>query len=370
MNAYNKLLLILMVIVSVVTVQSEMVWGVPQLCTSVENDYKDRRINNVRPYHNRAASIRYDPSLICNQNALCETLPGTFAYVYGQVGIYYRNTDLSLPVFVPLSVKEAALSKEGKYMIPKWDGKIFWMKINPNKAPIGLQPFYLDDDTSCSGCMEFISRSMLYKKNGVDYSGYPYNGVRMYMYIKVDADFRVMSYTIDIFDQDDNLAQRGLTLNIGDQVQMLYFEDDEDDTSLQWESVSLEDFVLVTQEPVFEYAGYIPGRDFGCTNCAGRIDLPQSDLFFRMVGYVHDAANDVDMPTYSQHTALGKLRDNVCAAYPQLTTKAPTLADVVEGLRILASLAPQHFCFRDVNSDNKFDMAEVVWMLQKIAGLR
>jgi len=27
-------------------------------------------------------------------------------------------------------------------------------------------------------------------------------------------------------------------------------------------------------------------------------------------------------------------------------------------------------CFRDVNSDNKFDMAEVIRMLQKIAGLR
>jgi len=67
---------------------------------------------------------------------------------------------------------------------------------------------------------------------------------------------------------------------------------------------------------------------------------------------------------------MGKLRDNVCAAYPNLTTKAPNLADVVEGLRILASLSPKNFCFRDVNSDNKSDMAEVVWMLQKIAGLR
>jgi len=67
---------------------------------------------------------------------------------------------------------------------------------------------------------------------------------------------------------------------------------------------------------------------------------------------------------------MGNLRDNVCAAYPQQTTKDPNLADVIEGLRILASLAPKNFCFRDVNSDNKFDMAEVIRMLQKIAGLR
>jgi len=69
-------------------------------------------------------------------------------------------------------------------------------------------------------------------------------------------------------------------------------------------------------------------------------------------------------------TSAGSAYPSVCAAYPNLTTEDPTLADVVEGLRILASLAPQNFCFRDVNGDNKFDMAEVVWMLQKIAGLR
>jgi len=67
---------------------------------------------------------------------------------------------------------------------------------------------------------------------------------------------------------------------------------------------------------------------------------------------------------------LGKLKDNVCAAYPQQTTASPGLSDVIEGLRIVASLSPQHFCFRDVNTDGKFDMAEVVWMIQKIAGLR
>jgi len=127
---------------------------------------------------------------------------------------------------------------------------------------------------------------------------------------------------------------------------------------------------LITQEPKFEYAGYIPGRDIGCSNCGGNIDLPKADLYFRIVGYVHDAETDTEKPIYSARTAMGKLSDNVCAAYPNLTTKEPTLADVVEGLRILASLAPQNFCFRDVNTDGKFDMAEVVWMLQKISGMR
>jgi hypothetical protein len=101
------------------------------------------------------------------------------------------------------------------------------------------------------------------------------------------------------------------------------------------------------------------------------MSLPQVDIFFRIVGYVVDTQTDtIKQRRYSQKTAMGKLKDNVCAAYPQLTTAEPTLADVVEGLRIVASLAPQNFCFRDVNSDNKFDMAEVIWMLQKIAVLR
>gem|GEM_PF-3070401 len=105
------------------------------------------------------------------------------------------------------------------------------------------------------------------------------------------------------------------------------------------------------------------------TDCSDKVDLPQTDLFFPAAGYVHDAESDIEKPRYSEKTPMGKLRDNVCAAYPNLTSKEPTLADVVEGLKILASLIPQNFCFRDVNADNQFDMAEVVWMLRKIAEL-
>lgn len=60
---------------------------------------------------------------------------------------------------------------------------------------------------------------------------------------------------------------------------------------------------------------------------------------------------------------------NECFTYPNLTTEDPALEDVVEGLKILATLSSQNFCFRDVNNDSKFDMVEAVWMLQKIAGL-
>lgn len=60
---------------------------------------------------------------------------------------------------------------------------------------------------------------------------------------------------------------------------------------------------------------------------------------------------------------------NDCAAYPNLTTEDPALVDVVEGLKVLASLSSQNFCFRDVNNDSVFNMVEVVWMLRKIGGL-
>jgi len=324
------------------------------------------------PHINKRNRTAY-PTLTCGQNALCGTLDGDFDWVYGQVGIYYFNTDLNRNVFVPLYVKEAAFSDDGyliPYMIPKWDGKVFWMNINPDKPPLWIQPYYLDDDPGCAGCMNFISRGMMYKQKDKDYSDYPYGAALMYMYVSVDADFTVKSYTIDVYDQDDNLAQQGLKLNIGDQVQTFYVEDDEDD-SPDWNVVSLEDSVLITQEPKFENAGYIPGRDIGCSNCGGKIDLPQTDLFFRIAGYhLVGGVYERTIPTYSARTAMGKLSDNVCAAYPQLTTNDPTLADVVEGLRIIASLTPQNFCFRDVNGDNKFGMEEVIWMLQKMAVLR
>jgi len=380
MKACKKMFFTVMVVVLAIAVQSKTVFGDPR--SIITGDQFD-----VRSFHYMALdqiplssprksfrSNRDNSSLTCGQNALCGTLDGNFDWVYGQVGIYYFNTDLNRNVFVPLYVKEAALSNDGyliPYMIPKWDGKVFWMTLNPDKPPIWIQPYYLDDDPSCAGCMKFISRVMMYKQKDKDYSAYPYGAARMYMYVSVNADFTVRSYSIDVYDQDDKLAQQGLKLNIGDQVQTLYVEDDDDDDSPDWDFVSLEDWVPITQEPKFEYAGYIPGRDIGCSNCGGKIDLPQTDLFFRIVGYhVLNGLTERTRPTYSARTAMGKLRDNVCAAYPNLTNKAPTLADVIEGLRILASLAPQHFCFRDVNSDNKFDMAEVVWMLQKIAGLR
>lgn len=107
----------------------------------------------------------------------------------------------------------------------------------------------------------------------------------MYMFLKVDADFNVISYTMRVYDQDENLAQKGLKLNIGDQVKTTYIEDDDDDVSPDWDMVTFEnDYTVVTQEPTFEYAGYIPGRDLGCPNCEGKIDIPQTDLFFRVVG--------------------------------------------------------------------------------------
>jgi len=381
MKACKKMFFTVMVVVLAIAVQSKTVFGDPR--SIITGDQFD-----VRSFHYMALdqiplssprksfrSNRDNSSLTCGQNALCGTLDGNFDWVYGQVGIYYFNTDLNRNVFVPLYVKEAALSGGSyttPYMIPKWDGKVFWMTLNPNKPPLWIQPYYLDDDPGCSGCMKFISRAMLYKQKDKDYSDYPYGAALMYMYVSVDADFTVKSYTIDVYDQDDNLPEsgKGLKLNIGDQVQTIYVEDDDDDDSPDWNTVSLEDPVLITQEPKFEYAGYIPGRDIGCSNCGGKVDLPQTDLFFRIVGYhVVDGVTERTRPTYSARTAMGKLSDNVCAAYPQLTTKEPTLADVIEGLKILASLIPQNFCFRDVNTDGKFDMAEVVWMLQKIVEL-
>jgi len=252
-------------------------------------------------------------------------------------------------VFVPLYVKGAALSDDGDYiipyMIPKWDGKVLWMNINRDKSSLFIQPLYLDDasTTPCPGCMELISTAMLYKQKGKDYSAYLYGAALMYMYISLDANMQVKDYTIDVYDQDDNLAQQGVKLNIGDEVQKVFIENDADETSKDWEFVSLENPTVVTREPQFKYAGYIPGRDF-ITDYSNKIDLPQTDILFRFVGYVVDTATDTVIQTkYSQRQKIGTLRDNVCAAYPQLTTKAPNLADVIEGLRILASLAPQHF---------------------------
>jgi len=331
-----KKLFAVLIVMSAVLIQPEISFSGRTTDCPISFKNVRRAISHNFPFHPLRKEYRSDTSLTCGQNALCGTLDGTFNWVYGQVGIYYRNTDLGRPVFVPLYVREAAFSNDGyliPYMIPKWDGKVFWMNINPNKPPIWIQPYYLDNDPSCAGCMKFISRAMLYKEKNKDYSDYPYGAALMYMYVSVDADFTVKSYTIDVYDQDDKLAQRGLKLNIGDEVQTIYVEDDDDDDSPDWDAVTLEGSVPITQEPKFEYAGYIPGRDFGCGNC--KIDLSQADLFFRIVGYTEKTR-----PTYSARTALGKLRDNACAAYPNLTTASPGLSDVVEGLRILASLAP------------------------------
>ncbi|GEM_PF-4027381 len=390
MKASNKLLLVVIVIVmSAVSADANLccVGGGGENCWNQGTPHNRSyvMINRNIPIPDsirkksavvqRSRTIRENPSLKCGENALCGTLPGTFEWIYGEVGIYYFDNTIQRNVFVPVYVKEAALS-DGEYvipyMIPKWDGKVFWMNINPKTPRLWIQPFYLDDDPgSCTGCMKFISRAMLCRQKGKDYTDYPYEAALMYMYVTVDADFNVKDYTVDLYDQDDNLPDsgKGLKLAMGDLIQTLHIEDDGDDASTDWNYVRLEDADEITQEPQFEYAGYIPGRDF-TTTYSDIIDLPQTDLVFRVAGYVHDVATNTEKPTYSQLQPMGKLRDNVCAAYPQLTTANPGLADVVEGLRILAALAPQHFCFRDVNGDNKFDMAEVVWMLQKIAGLR
>jgi len=282
MKAYKKLFAIIMVMAAAVLIQPEISFsGRPTDCLMSAANTR-RAISRNFPFHPLRKAYRADTSLTCGQNALCGTLDGTFDWVYGQVGIYYRNTVLQRNVFVPLYVKEAAFSNDGyliPYMIPKWDGKVFWMTLNPDKPPIWIQPYYLDDDPGCAGCMKFISRVMMYRQKDKDYSAYPYGAARMYMYVSVNADFTVRSCTIDVYDQDDKPARQGLKLNIGDQVQTLYVEDDDDDESPDWDFVSLEDWVPITQEPKFEYAGYIPGRDIGCSNCGGKVDLPQTDLF-------------------------------------------------------------------------------------------
>ena len=142
---------------------------------------------NTRSVHLTPRSLKRSrtayPTLTCGQNALCGNLDGNFDWVYGQVGIYYFNTDLNRNVFVPLYVKEAAFSDDGyliPYMIPKWDGKVFWMHINPDKPPLWIQPYYLDDDPSCAGCRKFISKPILYKQKGVDYSAYFSGAANMY----------------------------------------------------------------------------------------------------------------------------------------------------------------------------------------------
>ena len=48
-----------------------------------------------------------------------------------------------------------------------------------------------------------------------------------------------------------------------------------------------------------------------------------------------------------------------------------TLADAILGLRIMSSIDPQTpFCLGDVNGDNRIGLEEVVYILQKVAGLR
>ncbi len=74
-------------------------------------------------------------------------------------------------------------------------------------------------------------------------------------------------------------------------------------------------------------------------------------------------------PAWAELKPLGSLRNGDCAEYPNLTTAEPTLTDIIEGLKILASLTPLHFCFRDVNGDDRFGMEEVVWMIRKVGGL-
>jgi hypothetical protein len=298
--------------------------------------------------------------------------------VYGQVGIYYFNTDWQRNLFIPLYVKEAAYTDEGyviPYIIPKWNGKTLWMNVSGDTPPLFIQPLYLDDDPDRPGYMQMVSTAMGYRKKGADYSLYPDMAATMYMYIDLDADFRVTDYTMDVYDPDGNILEEDVKLNIGDEVRTLYTADNQDDTFPAWNQVILENYAVVTQLPpmpeMFVYAGYIPGRDIKCTHCStANLDLSEQELYFRVAGYEVDPETEAEKPTFSQLQPLGKVKDNVCAVCPNQTTKEPTLADVVEGLKIVALLEPQHFCFRDANSDGKFDMAEVIWMLQKTADLK
>jgi hypothetical protein len=47
-----------------------------------------------------------------------------------------------------------------------------------------------------------------------------------------------------------------------------------------------------------------------------------------------------------------------------------TLVDAILGLRIMSSIDPQTTCLGDVNGDNKIGLEEVIYILQKVAGLR
>jgi hypothetical protein len=392
MKLLVKICLIVIVMALTVAIQSEIIWA-SQRPIVLRNRAIIRQLPIDFLISKTYRSLGNSRSQLCGENEYCGTLTGAFDAVYGQVGIYYYNTNVQSNVFLPLYVKEAALLNNEyilPYRIPKWDGKVFWLKISSDKPPVWIQPFYLDDDPSCAGCMKFISHGMVYKNgeklitNPDYYADWPYGGALTYMYIRLDSSFRVKDYTIDVYDIDDNLPPEGegLKLNIGDQIQSIFVEDDNNDETGGWEFVYMDDPVTVTQEPLIEYAGYIPGRNFMPTAWNGKLsrasdhaqtDLADIDLYYRFVGYVVDPDTQewspVD-PKGSVSVPMGKLKDYVCTAYPELTTKDPTLADVVEGLRILAFLAPQNFCFRDVNSDNKFDMADVVWMLQKTAASR
>ena len=48
----------------------------------------------------------------------------------------------------------------------------------------------------------------------------------------------------------------------------------------------------------------------------------------------------------------------------------PNLSDVIAYLRILVGLSPSGYMNLDINNDGKIGLEEVIYVLQKIAGLR
>ena len=257
-----------------------------------------RQTVKVRPHSNKS-----DSSLVCSQNAWCATLDRDYDYVSGQYGFWYTDPEDGLVFFDVASVEAVSTGVTGQYAAYKWeDGKVFWIRVNPNDNPKQLQTLYNGPSEDYPDCSSYLIQFILYRQAGVDYSGWENEAALCAMELIVDGEYKVVDYSIFVYDDDDKLLETR-KLAVGDSIQGLTFGA----LAEEPEYVLLyyyDDFSTVTGEPVFEYTALIPGTDFTCSNLP--FDLSQQKFYFRLEAYDED---NEQVPTWSEAQEIGTLSE-------------------------------------------------------------
>lgn len=284
------------------------------------NPEKKDSLGEVRSFN--LSQKRVSPKQVTAKRIYQNTIEGNWDYVVGQIGFYHEFEGIG-KAFVSIFGIGTYDEGNGVYSTEDWDRQAFWLEVGdgvPLHLAVEFYGEFEEVDDPNSTFYVYYGYNLLYRQNGVDYTGVSYDGfefggIWIDFELITDPENNYLDHNIYIYDENGELVDER-KLEIGDQVQSNTAMFDLDDPETIWVATMDEEFHTVQDIPLIYYKHLTPNVDFPNEKTLGLIDFSNVDLQLVLLG-VNEGENDIlfNYPTnpfqYSSVIDMGLKWDDV-----------------------------------------------------------